>query len=544
MLLLKKQQLHLIKSKQSKAATDYRLVDTAGENCKTCKYRVYHKGDEHATCTLVTGTVDPQHVCDLWEAQPLRLVKYSPDQPRDADGRFGSGGGERAKWEADRTEQWANFANIPQEAKDEMWQEKQDRDTRHAAEEKETERREAEEKATREADAKAWAEEKAAVHEDISPTRWNEHSGLGLVATGYMPTDNIRHSMNVPWDGRTDYIHEQIQQNGFDPSQPISVEYHGGALYMAGDGNHRLDAARDLGIKEVPVVAQDWTGTIKRDDPFPGLRETELPLLVRDTDAISSNAPAYWNALSTSKISTLRLVKAFDDSEERDSHGRWVSIGEKVDPANVTNVKDLTNGGQMNNYIRTGEHNGIAVIMKGSPDMEEFQHELLASSVGKAMGAPIPESQATGPLETTMPLIEGRTAIEEAQANGSGAMVGGWVQNNLMDRPGSRELGLFDHIAGVADRNLGNVMVTPEGHLVGIDHGNAMHEYGADSRWADKYIQTDHTGEVTSHDYSKEELAALREPLMSTRPDFEALGQVDAHDEMMVRYQQLVDTAT
>ena len=86
------ERVHPEAGKQSKETSNYRLVDNPAENCKNCKFRVYSEGDKHATCSKVQGTVDPQHVCDLWKSNVE--TRYSADQPRDADGRFGSGDGE------------------------------------------------------------------------------------------------------------------------------------------------------------------------------------------------------------------------------------------------------------------------------------------------------------------------------------------------------------------------------------------------------------------------------------------------------------------
>jgi hypothetical protein len=47
---------------------DYRGRELEHENCGECKYRV-ENGEEPATCTLMEGTVDPEHVCDLFEAR-------------------------------------------------------------------------------------------------------------------------------------------------------------------------------------------------------------------------------------------------------------------------------------------------------------------------------------------------------------------------------------------------------------------------------------------------------------------------------------------
>lgn len=50
---------------ESKEAAHYRPAQKPSENCHTCVHRI-DNGDALSTCALVEGTVDPEHVCDLW----------------------------------------------------------------------------------------------------------------------------------------------------------------------------------------------------------------------------------------------------------------------------------------------------------------------------------------------------------------------------------------------------------------------------------------------------------------------------------------------
>jgi len=86
---------------------DYRLTEDVNTSCKQCIFRL-DNGDGTSACQRVVQTVDSEHVCDLVELPeladgkqapggpangPVRHIsrRYSEDQPRDADGRFGSG---------------------------------------------------------------------------------------------------------------------------------------------------------------------------------------------------------------------------------------------------------------------------------------------------------------------------------------------------------------------------------------------------------------------------------------------------------------------
>lgn len=53
---------------KSKADVHYQPASKPGQNCHTCTHRI-DNGDALSTCALVEGTVDPEHVCDLWAAE-------------------------------------------------------------------------------------------------------------------------------------------------------------------------------------------------------------------------------------------------------------------------------------------------------------------------------------------------------------------------------------------------------------------------------------------------------------------------------------------
>lgn len=55
-------------TKRQKKDVGYRLADHAGRNCHLCRHIQLH-GDDPATCALVAGTVDRDHVCNLFKAK-------------------------------------------------------------------------------------------------------------------------------------------------------------------------------------------------------------------------------------------------------------------------------------------------------------------------------------------------------------------------------------------------------------------------------------------------------------------------------------------
>ena len=54
--------------KQTKQEANYRVASAPHRNCHLCVHIQLH-GDKLATCALVNGTVDRDHVCDLFRAK-------------------------------------------------------------------------------------------------------------------------------------------------------------------------------------------------------------------------------------------------------------------------------------------------------------------------------------------------------------------------------------------------------------------------------------------------------------------------------------------
>lgn len=57
----------------TKSQQHYRPETVTGQDCGSCIFRVLN-GDDPSTCKLVQGTVDPEHVCDLFEKFDLDMA--------------------------------------------------------------------------------------------------------------------------------------------------------------------------------------------------------------------------------------------------------------------------------------------------------------------------------------------------------------------------------------------------------------------------------------------------------------------------------------
>jgi hypothetical protein len=84
-------------SRYTPDTVNYRVTDNPSVSCDQCIFR-NDNGDGTRSCERIIGAIELDHVCDLVELSPVPAgmndpaLRYSDDQPRDADGKFASGG--------------------------------------------------------------------------------------------------------------------------------------------------------------------------------------------------------------------------------------------------------------------------------------------------------------------------------------------------------------------------------------------------------------------------------------------------------------------
>lgn len=229
----------------------------------------------------------------------------------------------------------------------------------------------------------------------------------------------------------------------------------------------------------------------------------------------------------------------------------------------------LTGGNMAVTKVRTYDDGRMVVIKKQDP--QGAHAEYLASVLGEALGAPVPAVvlDPDEPSGVWMAHVKGQSGMAIGIDIAAGNPPFGGVKA-LFDWMSPTELAtMFDHdefhnadvieeyvagpqvmaggrawrmalldvLIGNFDRHPGNWILTPDGHMVGIDHGNAFHnqeEHGSDSppAWVHDFRLyhwlLDQTGRYWDGKLiSLEEATAIDEKLRSedVRGEFERLGR-------------------
>jgi len=151
--------------------------------------------------------------------------------------------------------------------------------------------------------------------------------------------------------------------------------------------------------------------------------------------------------------------------------------------------------------------------------------ERLGSKVLDAVGVRAPETISTGKGRLLIEHLDGRVGVELATKKREP-----WINSQE-----GRRLGLADVLMANQDRNPGNWMVLTDGHLAGIDHGEA---FGAVKNWQEldspftRYIVEFDEGDIQ---FDRKEFAQIRTRLTALRPDFVEARRTGWYDAMMRR---------
>lgn len=176
-----------------------------------------------------------------------------------------------------------------------------------------------------------------------------------------------------------------------------------------------------------------------------------------------------------------------------------------------------------------GDPDEVAASIRTQADAEQ-----LTSLLGRAIGAPVAKVYRQDVGTVWLEWIEGDVIGARPDARA------------LVDGRDGKLLGLLDHLTANADRNSGNIMVTPDGRLVGIDHGWSFGEHNLGQ--TDSVIQ-DEPGRPAWH-YSRDgrwvdnpltaaDVAELRRRLEALREDFALVGRGAWLDHAMMVLDQL-----
>jgi hypothetical protein len=163
--------------------------------------------------------------------------------------------------------------------------------------------------------------------------------------------------------------------------------------------------------------------------------------------------------------------------------------------------------------------------------------EELGPKVLSAFGLRAAKVERTGDVDVHMEFVDGQLGHEMAQ---------GFFRKtspDVLDSEQGRLIGLADHVMANQDRNAGNWICTPDGDLVGIDHGNAFFDDArlSSSEFATAGLYTNPDPEhhdwklAPSNDFTPADMAEARRRLEDLRPEFERTGRTDWHDGMLRR---------
>jgi len=141
-------------------------------------------------------------------------------------------------------------------------------------------------------------------------------------------------------------------------------------------------------------------------------------------------------------------------------------------------AQTLTNrekwGGSLNTGFDTVRlKDGSVGVVKHNSDARGADAEVLSARIGKAMGVPIRDAEfikGGQPTDTLHPYIEGKSVAEAFSKN----EISEDERRDIRNSPEMGKIKFFDMITGNIDRHWGNVMLTKDKTIVGIDGGNAF----------------------------------------------------------------------
>jgi phosphoinositide 3-/4-kinase-like protein len=218
-------------------------------------------------------------------------------------------------------------------------------------------------------------------------------------------------------------------------------------------------------------------------------------------------------------------------------------LGRKFTSGKKRSSRNVNAGAQGKKQIITYE-DGSKVFVKdlapgglfaGQDGKAEADAEELASLVGRAIGADVPVVHRGGPHQVVMEHIEGKN-------------IGDASWQKQADFRASREgllIGLLDLLIGNGDRHNGNIMITPEGRVVGIDHGlgwvylQKRHDKGFGPEAIVNAYLASAIGPVADHFLAHDfpittaDVAKIRRRLEALRPHFKAAGREDWLDRSL-----------
>ncbi|MFZ0789548.1 MAG: ADP-ribosyltransferase [Chromatiaceae bacterium] len=174
---------------------------------------------------------------------------------------------------------------------------------------------------------------------------------------------------------------------------------------------------------------------------------------------------------------------------------------------------------------------------RGDLTADELKHEI----DGEVLGPQVLEAVG-GRAALVIPDADDTVVVEFVEGR-AGASLTDEELRVLIDSDYGHILGLADYLLGNGDRDIENLIRTPSGELVGIDHSGIFTRALSDPERVPGGAFSRYLGDGQSIpyrlgqsiDWSPADLAAIRSQLEALRPTFAERGRVDWFDEMMRR---------
>ncbi len=174
--------------------------------------------------------------------------------------------------------------------------------------------------------------------------------------------------------------------------------------------------------------------------------------------------------------------------------------------------------------VRIEEHGDEKVVRKTHRDARDTDAEILAPEVIEAFGGRSAATTRTGDRSVLMEHIPGQTYEEKYPGLFSDEDL-----RRYTDTDEGVLTGLADYVMGNDDRNEGNWVSTPDGHIVAIDNDSAFKKQrGIDppASFFGEFLQDPRTRDLRDQiDVSPEDLALIRTRLRKLKPKFDAAGR-------------------
>lgn len=291
--------------------------------------------------------------------------------------------------------------------------------------------------------------------------------------------------------------------------------------YFSGDGGVVANAAVAL-----PYNHPGGPGHKQSDH---GRRKKKLPDLPDAPDVSTRDAePAPKKQRKTPARRAPRKVKEANAERFAGGYGdRQAALGDVSGDPTVT---PLEGGISAKVTLRTYPDGTRVVRKEHHPDISgkvAADAEELAAPVLDAFGAPAAAVRRVDDHTIDMEFVPG----EQGGKSGDLKAPADVVESSM-----GRRLGLADAALGHRDRNGGGWMKTNDGGIVAIDNGNAF-EYGPHAAHGNPFVGYLMTGSQwkSGTEVDRSELAEARQRVEALRPEFERLGRVRWHDEMLAR---------